>query len=183
VFTGRSLGAVHQAVRGLTDDGLVGPDGLPLVPELFWEVAGRWRPRRTALEVAPDPTDERLADRLGLVAPEGGWVLCDTVAANAYGAAAVVRGDHPPDFYVPDERAVRVARQILGDASNPERRGATVGLSPAMWACHQPVVAAVGSSWATAHPVVVALDLSVDAGRGREVLDDWTPPEPFARVW
>ncbi|MGI8938189.1 MAG: hypothetical protein ACR2JF_08260 [Iamia sp.] len=57
---------------------MVGPGGLPLLPELFWEVTARWRPRRTALTVAPDPTDERLAGQLGLLAPAGGWVLCDT---------------------------------------------------------------------------------------------------------
>lgn len=183
-FTGRSLGAVHQSVRGLTDDGLVGPGGLPLLPELFWEVTARWRPRRTALTVAPDPTDERLAGQLGLLAPAGGWVLCDTLAANAYGAAAVVRGDHPPDFYVPDERAIRVARQVLGDASSLERRRATVALAPATWTCLRPVeLPGPRTTWPAAHPVVVALDLSVDAGRGREVLDGWTPPEPFARVW
>ena len=48
------------------------------------------------------------------------------LAANAYGATAVVRGNHPPDFYVPDERAVRVARQLLGDPTTPDRRAATV---------------------------------------------------------
>lgn len=179
-FTGRSLGAVHHAIRGLTDDGLIGPDGLPLVPELFWEVSGRWQPTRIPLEMAPEPG----AAKFDPGSPGEGWVLCDTLAANALGAEAVVRGDHPPDFYVPDDRAVRVARQLLGDASTAERRGATVALAPATWTCAHPVnTARHRRMQPTAHPVVVALDLSIDASRGREILDAWTPPEPYARVW
>jgi hypothetical protein len=37
--------------------------------------------------------------------------------------------------------------------------------------------------WPLAHPVFVALDLAQDTGRGREILDAWTPPERWARVW
>jgi hypothetical protein len=29
----------------------------------------------------------------------------------------------------------------------------------------------------------VALDLARDAGRGREALEQWNPPEGFVRVW
>lgn len=33
-------------------------------------------------------------------------------------------------------------------------------------------------------PLFVALDLAQDhPGRGRDVLNDWTPPEPWRRVW
>ena len=32
-------------------------------------------------------------------------------------------------------------------------------------------------------PLFVALDLAQDPGRGKEVLSDWTPPEPWHRVW
>lgn len=194
-FTGRSLGAVHQAMRRLADDGLLGADGRALVPELFWEVSARWHPRRVPLAAAPDGPGDRRARQLGLGADrdeatqETGWALCDTLAANAYGATAVVRGDHPPDFYVPDERTVRVARQLFGDPITPDRRAATVAVPPAGWVCQHRVDLSSLSPrrgrtlWLAAHPVVVALDLSTDAGRGREILDDWTPPEPFARVW
>jgi hypothetical protein len=34
-----------------------------------------------------------------------------------------------------------------------------------------------------AHPLFVALDLAADPGRGREILDGWTPPADVARVW
>jgi len=193
-YTGRSLGAVHKAKQGLGEDGLLQGDGLPLIPELFWEVSDHWRPRRVALGAAPDPRSVR-ADRLGLYAEAGevqhgsGWAMCDTIAANAYGASAAVRGDHPPDFYVPDDRAVRIARQILGDATTTDRRGATVAIAPAGWVCRHRVDLAERSTerrstwWPLAHPIAVALDLSTDAGRGHEILDAWSPPEPFERVW
>jgi hypothetical protein len=178
-FTGRSLGAVHHAVRSLTEEGLVGPHGLPLVPELFWEVAARWRPLRVPLAASPDPDDHRNGQ-----GPDGEWVLCDTLAASAFGAAPVIRGDYPPDFYVPDARTVRVARQLFGDPLSADRRAATVAVAPATWTCARSV-GPVGAEmrWPAAHPVVVALDLAIDAGRGREILDGWTPPEPFTRVW
>ncbi len=194
-FTGRSLGAVHHAMRRLADEGLLGADGRALIPELFWEVSARWHPRRVPLAAAPDGPDDRRARQLGLGADladatlQAGWALCDTLAANAYGATAVVRGNHPPDFYVPDERTVRVARQLLGDPTTPDRRAATVAIPPVGWVCRHRVYPSSLSTrrgrtlWPAAHPVVVALDLSTDAGRGREILDDWSPPEPFARVW
>jgi hypothetical protein len=36
--------------------------------------------------------------------------------------------------------------------------------------------------WPVAHPLFVALDLAQDTGRGREILDAWTPTEG-TRVW
>jgi hypothetical protein len=194
-FADRSLGAVHHAIRGLRDEGLLGVDGRPLTPELFGEVAARWRPRRVALGGVPDPEDDRRSGQLGLGTDQSaiesaiGWAVTDTLAANAYGAAAVVRGGHPPDFYVPDERTLRVARQLFGDAVTPERRKATVGLPPVSWVCQRRVdlgrlgVSGRKAPWPAAHPVVVALDLSVDTARGREILEEWAPPEPFERVW
>lgn len=194
-FTGRSLGAVHAAIRGLNDEGLIRDDGRPLTPELFWEVGARWRPQRIPLAGKPDFDDARRSRTLGLAAlanevgESAGWALCDTIAANAYGATATVRSTHPPDFYVPDERTVRVARQVLGDAVTVERRGATVAEAPVRWVCRQRVdLASIGVPRrvplaAAAHPVIVALDLSLDAGRGLEILEAWSPPEPFERVW
>ncbi len=39
------------------------------------------------------------------------------------------------------------------------------------------------ATWPLAAPVFVALDLAQDAGRSREILAGWTPPEPWTRVW
>lgn len=170
-FTGHSVGAVHRALRALKDAGLVAADGLPVTPDLFWEAAGRWRPERV-------PLLERLDDDI----PDD-WALCDTLAAAAFGAPVVVRGDHPPDFYVADERTVRVCRQRFGDPVTYERRGATVAVPPVWWARARSVHVD-GERWfLVVHPVIAALDLSTDEGRGREILDNWDPPQSYVRVW
>jgi hypothetical protein len=191
-ITGRSLAAVHSALTGLRGAGLTDGSGKPLTPDLFWEVAPRWRPQRTPLGGCPHAGDAPRTDQLGLGLNDDdgaeGWAMCDTVAANAYGAAAVVGGAFPPDFYVPSERIVRVARQLYGDATYDSRQ-ATVAVPPARWACRGRVdTAFLGrdhpwGEWPAVHPVFVALDLAVDPSRGREILDGWTPPEPFRRVW
>ena len=191
-ITGRSLAAVHAALTGLRGAGLTDGSGKPLTPDLFWEVSSRWRPRRIPLGGCPQPGDASRTDQLGLgldaVEDAAGWAVCDTVAANAYGAAAVVGGAYPPDFYVPTERTVRVARQLYGDATYDTRR-ASVAVPPAAWACRRRVdTTRLGrdhpwAEWPAVHPVFVALDLSIDPSRGREILHAWSPPEPFHRVW
>jgi len=81
-----------------------------------------------------------------------------------------------------------VARQVYGDAAY-ETRQATVGVPPVAWACRHRVDTGrlertpPGVRWPAVHPVFVALDLAVDPSRGREILDGWSPPEPFHRVW
>jgi hypothetical protein len=191
-ITGRSLAAVHAALTGLRDAGLTDGSGKPATPDLFWEVAPRWRPRRVPLGGSPQPGDAARTDQLGLgldgVEDTEGWAVCDTVAANAYGAAAVVGRAFPSDFYVPTDRVVRVARQLYGEATYDTRR-ATVAVPPVGWACRRRVDPAKlglrrpSTEWPLAHPVVVALDLALDPARGREILDRWSPPEPFHRVW
>jgi hypothetical protein len=191
--TGRSLAAVHQALTGLRKVGLADSDGRPIVPELFWEVSPRWRPQRVPLAGLPAAGDASRTQQLclGLDEPEStvGWAVCDTIAAYAYGAPAVVGGAFPPDFYVAGDRVVRVARQLYGDAISHEGRAATVAVPPAAWACRRRVdTSKLGrdhpwARWPAVHPVFAALDLAVDPARGREILDDWSPPDPFRRVW
>ena len=192
-FTGRSLGSVHQARRSLGEEGLLGRDGTPLTPELFWEISGRWRPVRVPLGQRPSPGDTHRSRQLGFGLEDTGepvgWALTDTLAANAFGARSVVRGDYPPDFYVPDQRNLRIARQLYGDPATASARAATVALCPASWVCRRRVDPASiradhplsGFGWVP--PVVAALDLSIDVSRGREILEEWTPPPPWVRVW
>ena len=192
-ITGRSLAAVHQALTGLRKVGLAGREGRPVVPELFWEVSPRWRPRRIPLARLPAAGDARRTHQLGLGLDEPGstegWAVCDTIAAYAYRAPAVVQGGFPPDFYVPGDRVVRVARHLYGDAISHEGRAATVAVPPAAWACRRRVdTSKLGrhhpwAEWPAVHPVFAALDLAVDPARGREILDAWSPPDPFLRVW
>jgi hypothetical protein len=192
-FTGRSLGAVHHAMRSLRAEHLVRSDGRPLHPELFWEVAERWRPQRVDLAGRPRPSDADLTEQLGIgleqIADREGWAVRAEVAANAFGAQNVIRGDHPVDFYVPDDHAIRIARRQYGDAPNAEARKASVAVAPVRWACRRRVDPSSTSRarraprFAFVHPLIAALDLATDAARGREVLDEWTPHAPFSRVW
>lgn len=192
-ITGRSLAAVHRAVTGLADAGLTDASRKPVTPDLFWEVVPRWRPERAALGLCPSPGDAARSDQLGLgledVEDTEGWAVCDTVAANAYGAFAVIRGDFPPDFYVPGGRIIRLALHLYGRAVTYESRGATVAVPPVRWACQRRIdTPQLGrdhpwAEWPVVHPLLAALDLAREPSRGREILESWTPPDPFHRVW
>jgi hypothetical protein len=192
-LTGRSVGATHQALHGLRDEGLVDRRWRPLHRELFWELSKRWAPKRVPLGGRPRPGDHQRTSQLLLglddIAGEEGWALTESIAGNLYGAPAPVRGDDPPDFYVPDQRAVRVARQLYGDAQAYSSRQATIAIAPVRWVCSRRVdpaelgAAPAWSEFGLAHPLFVALDLSIDAGRGAEILGSWSPPAPYRRVW
>lgn len=113
-----------------------------------------------------------------------GWVLTDTVAAVAYGAPVGARADRPPDFVVPDHAMLRSAVQVLGPAASTATRAARIRVAPVPAVCSQRIDGASwNQEWPLVHPLFVALDLAQDPGRGREILDSWTPPEPWRRVW
>jgi hypothetical protein len=124
--------------------------------------------------------------RLGLVdvERETGWALTDSAAAAAYGAPLAFRSGQILGFYVPDQATLHRAKTLLGSVGKSSQARATVRVAP---------VAAVVRSrfdsdtnpmeWPLAHPLLVALDLAQDAGRGREILDAWIPDERWARVW
>lgn len=192
-YTGRSLGAVHAAVKGLRAEGLIDERQGPLFRELFWEAADRWRPARIPIAERPRPGDARRTEQLHLglddITGGVGWAVTDALAANVFGAPAPVRGDDPPDFYVPDSRIVRVARALYREPLSVELRGATVAVAPVSWVCQHRVDATkMGRQhplldFGFVHPVIAALDLAADASRGREILESWTPPPPYVRVW
>ncbi|SNT61267.1 MarR family protein [Asanoa hainanensis] len=184
----RSASTVSKAVADLRAAGLVDGRGRPVVPDLFWQLADRWRPARVDVARTPvvgtaGPVNDAL--RLGRddVAATTGWALTDSVAAAAYGAPIGIRADHPPDFYVPDQTILRRAAQLLGAAQSHESRAATIRVAPFPLVCARRVELP-GATWPLARPLFVALDLASDPGRGREVLADWTPPpEAGPRVW
>ncbi len=170
---------VSNLLKALTAHALLRRDRRPLVPELFWALAEHWRPVRHP--VASLPTPSELAESPELRADS--WVVTDTVAAARLGAGFVVSPDYPPDLYLPDERSLSWLLGRTVRASDDASRAATVAVAPAGLAC-DPRLRLTGEPWPAAHPVVVALDLAVDAGRGREVLDAWDPsPLGVARVW
>ena len=88
------------------------------------------------------------------------------------------------DFYVPDQATLRRAVVLLGRALSRSVASCAVQVAPVEAVCSRRVDLATNPyEWPLAHPVFVALDLAQDSGRGREVLDAWTPSERWARVW
>jgi hypothetical protein len=171
----RSPSAVSTAFAGLRAEGLIDDAMKPVVPDLFWALAAQWRSPVVHLLRAPSSGTSR--DKALDV---DGWALTDTRAAMEYGAPVAVGSAYPPDFAVPDKWTLDRAKRLLG-AADATAYGATVRVARVPWVCTRRVEH--GDEWPLAHPLFVALDLAADPGRGREVLDAWTPPEPWRRVW
>jgi len=176
---------VSEALDRIRTAGLVDSEGLPVIPELFWVLAERWNPERTWLASAPDPTDPAASE----------WCVSGTAAAAALGAP-VVSTTSVPDLYVPGPVAVTIAARRFGVARDATVAAASIAVAPVAEVTEVIEVTEVtevtevieviddrrpaGAGWPLAHPVAVALDLAQDRSRGREILDDWSPPE---RVW
>jgi hypothetical protein len=191
-ITGRSISSVHRTLTALDDAGLRSRKGLPVTPDLFWEAAGQWRPRRLPLRRVPKTTDEPTAllemrvDGGSPAAGVAGWAIGGDVAARVWGAEMVATSEYPVDFYVPSDNVLRAALSLYEEAPFHDR-AATVALPPARWACRQRLAASrgtgtQGSRWPLVHPLFVALDLAQDPARGREVLATWEP-EDYVGVW
>jgi DNA-binding transcriptional ArsR family regulator len=186
---GRSASTVSEVLATLRRDGLVDDQHRVEGTQLFWQVADRWPATRVHLAQLPMPGDNATIAkplRLGLDDVENtiGWALTDSAAAVAYGAPLAVRTGQLLDFYVPDQAILRRATTLLGTASSRPQARCAVRVAPVPAACsHRVDVVTNPFEWPLAHPVFVALDLAQDAGRGREILGAWTPPERWARVW
>lgn len=185
---GRSSSTVSEILAALRRDGLTDATNGVSGTELFWAVASRWPTSRTLLESLPGSGDASLTQplRLGLddVATEVGWALTDTAAAAAYGAPLAFRSGQVFDFFVPDTSIVRRATNLLGRPGTPSAARATVRVAPVPAAVQRRVASdSRPVEWPLAHPLFVALDLAADVGRGREILDAWTPEDRWTRVW
>lgn len=186
---GRSPSTVSEVLGALRREGLVDDRHRVTDSRLFWQVVERWPTSRTYLSVVPPAGQEAGLTaplRLGLVEAEAsvGWALTDTAGAVAYGAPLAVRSEQLLDFYVPDVVTLRRAQKLLGAAASPSRAGCAVRVAPVPAACGQRVDLRTNPfHWPLAHPLFVALDLAQDVGRGREILDAWTPDGQWTRVW
>jgi hypothetical protein len=174
-----SPGQVSNLLSAFEAHALLRRDRRPLVPELFWALVEQWQPRRHPLVSWP-PAE-------GLGAPElrsGEWVLTDSAAAVAFGAPIVVGGDHPPDWYLPDDDVLRWVLHRVPTAPEYEQRAATVAVAPTPLVCDARLHVTQGG-FDYAHPVVVALDLATDRARGREAVSQWDPDPSLGvtRVW
>lgn len=184
---GRSPSTVSEVLAALRRDGLVDERNVATGTDLFWQLADRWSTRRTPVATAPNPDDSTFASplRLGLDdASASGWALTDSAAALVYGAPIALRSGQALDFFVPDQATVRRATTLLGPAPSAALARATVRVAPVPAVVHCRVdLHRHDSTWPLAHPLFVALDLAQDVGRGREVLEAWTPGARWARIW
>jgi hypothetical protein len=154
-----SPAAAHKALARLRDHALVEPNGAPLVPDLFDVTADAWNPRRLPLPARP---------------PELGWVLSGDLAARQLGAPLVANADGPLILYGPSSLT---QIDLPGAVDTPAMNHASPSPFPL------PLAGRKAAGRPIVHPVVVALDLAQDRSRGREILEGWTPPKDFARVW
>lgn len=184
----RSPSTVSETLRALKSDGYLDAQGTLADRRLFWLVAELWSSESALLSDAPPlQPGGRSANALQLAAADvgsPGWALTDTAAAVAYGAPLAMREGQRLDFYVPSAVVVRRAESLLGVAKSAGTARSRIAVAPVAAVTAQRV-APIGREqpWPLAHPLFVALDLAQDAGRGREILDEWTPPREWIRVW
>lgn len=179
---GMNPSSVSRALGRLRDHLLVEADGRPVVPDLFWALADAWPRAALPLKRRPRPEDFAALDVNPDEPAEPGWALTGTRAALAWGAPVVTAAPSLSELVVPSESVVRRARQRLGDAASLRAAAATIRVAPALTAVRNRQRVR-GQRIPVAHPVVVALDLAGDLSRGIEILELWTPPPPFTRVW
>jgi hypothetical protein len=181
---GRAPSTVSEVLKALRAEDLLTARDEVAVPELFREVAAVWHAASADVATvrAPSAGDAALAKslRLGMAdSAKSGWALTDTMAAADYGAPVVVASGHPHDFYVPDKVTFRRAQALLPVTDSSP--AATIRVAPVPAVCTRREDGRT-TEWPLAHPLFVALDLAQDAGRGREILEQWTPRE-WRRVW
>lgn len=174
---GMSPTAISNAVAHLAEAGLVGPGNEPTLPELFWTLATVWGPTKVVpVATRPEPTKADVADLDG-----PGRVLGGDLAAVELGAP-LFTPDGAPWVQVPTIVELRRAERRFGSSTWGDRAGviavpATPLVCQGRWRAP-----ADGTGWPLPHPVFAALDLAGDPGRGREILDRWTP-EGAEAVW
>lgn len=186
----RAPSTVSNTLKALRDDHLVDERNRPIVPDLFQAVLAHWQPKRLPLAGMPAPGQGRLNERLELgldtVPLEAGWALADGHAAAAWGAPVVLVADTPPDFYIPSTRVLNTARTSFGIAAYGAH-ACTVAVAPAPFVVRfrYDFVEIIGLHFPVVRPVIAALDLAADPGRGRETLELWSEHlgEHITRVW
>ncbi|HVF75896.1 MAG TPA: hypothetical protein VM938_12690 [Acidimicrobiales bacterium] len=179
---GLNPSSISRALGRLRDHLLVEPDGRPVVPDLFWVLADRWPRAVVSLKRRPRPEDAAFLEMGDDDLDQPGWALTGAKAAAAWGAPVIAARSPLLEILVPNEAVARRARQRLGEAVTPRAAGSMLRVAPTTMAVgfrHR----LAGERMPLAHPAVVALDLAGDLGRGTEILEAWTPPTPFVRVW
>lgn len=176
---GFSPAAISTTLAALRRAGLVERDGLPVVPELFWALADVWTSERAWLVRRPRPGDTHT--NIGDLEASG-WCATGTVAAVEWGAP-IVAAEPVLDLYVPGPVMITIAQREYATAGGPLDASASIAVAPASLVTNRRLPPRRRGGWPLAHPLAVALELAQDRARGREILDDWTPPPEYPRVW
>ncbi|MHB8663983.1 MAG: hypothetical protein ACYDH6_14995 [Acidimicrobiales bacterium] len=177
---GRAASGVSERLRALRDAGLVDRRNHPMRPELFWELVAPWHEQ--AFGLAELPALSGPFEHVSWLGLPFDWVLTDTQAALFLGAPLLASGAGPPDFYVPQPSIVDSAIAHFGPARGEP--AATVRTIRYAGVRDIEPFRRTPAGYPVAHPVVVALDLAHDRGRGREVVESWDPTSiGVERVW
>ena len=176
---GRTASSVSDALRRLVDEGLVTTDHRPLLPELFDAAVHAWKYRSVHVAVSGDPTTPTnakvLRTRLG-DASDTGWAWAGSLAERAWRVPGIGRLAGRPVLMVPGANSLDLATSVLKLDSNGSF---DLVVAPVAWlASHR--VERDGKVVVPA--IAVALDLALDASRGRELLSGWVP-DGGHRVW
>ena len=155
---------VSQAHARLVEASLVTPEGRPLLPELFWELSDRWRPRW--VDLATEPTASLVAEE------PARWAQAGDPVAAAQGAPLATAGTAPTRWYVDSEAALRQASQRVGESSAGQG-ACRVAVAPSRLVHTRATTTGEGKVLQVP-TVVSALDLARDRSRGREILAAWT---------
>lgn len=164
---------VSTAVGQLEAAGLVDDDGTGRFPELFWELAERWQPQRQWL--AAVPSTDGVGDRYEV----RHWRRTGTDAALHWGAPLAAGSDQAIELYLPGPAELNTTARRYGVV--PAGTGpAAISVAPTSLIFRGPNHTRRLGGWEVAPLIAVALDLAIDPGRGREVLQDWAHPDA---VW
>ncbi|MEX0665400.1 MAG: hypothetical protein WD598_11630 [Acidimicrobiia bacterium] len=176
---GMSPTALSNAAKHLVAAGLVGPHSKPSLPDLFWALVEVWSPVKTfAIASVPEPRARGFSTNIERL-DQPGWVLGGDLAAAGLGAP-VFNLERHPWLWIPTQVDLRRARRAYGSASWEERAAViAVPPTPLVNRWRRP---SANSSWPLPHPVFAALELARDPGRGREILEQWSP-EGIQVVW
>jgi hypothetical protein len=183
----RSVSTVSEALSSLREGRYVDEGTVVSGTRLFWALADHWSSDAEYLLEAPPLGRSELTAPLRFefdeVGAGPGWALRGTAAAAVLGAPVAVRADQPLDFFVPDTTIVNRARRLLRPAPSADLARCSVAVAPVPAACTARIEPPGNYfEWPTTHPLFIALDLAQDAGRGQEILRDWTP-KGWPRVW
>lgn len=183
----RAASTVSEVLTRLRDEQLVDGQGKLVGTDLFWKVADIWKWDTTYLRDRPpigrDRATAPLRLNLDAASDSEGWALSGNAAAAAYGAPAASHTAEVLEFYVPDRTILRRASMLLTSVASPDEALAAVRYAPVPEICANRQ-SPRDNPWEfpLARPVIVALDLAQDRGRGVEILQAWTPSGGI-RVW